>query len=103
MYFGIFLYHSFTSPGLGHLTIYSPLIPTPLLSALECNKASNLRDEEEVVKAIKTSIASMQYGNEDFLAGLVAKACGECMPTLFNEEDIDSCSAMFCHSKCLAY
>ncbi len=45
--------------------------------ALECSKASNLRDKAEVVKAIKTSIGSMQYGNEDFLAGLVAEACGE--------------------------
>ncbi len=46
-------------------------------TALECNKASNLRDKAEVVKAIKTSIGSMQYGNEDFLAGLVAEACGK--------------------------
>ncbi|XP_064404674.1 T-complex protein 1 subunit theta-like [Halichondria panicea] len=62
-----------------------------VLPSLECSKASNLRDKKEVVKALKTSIASMQYGNEDFLAGLVAEACVNALPlnaTNFNVDNV---------------
>ena len=53
-----------------------------LLSGLECGSIKDLSSEEEVVKALKTPLASMQYGMEDFLAKLVAQACSEFIPLL---------------------
>lgn len=50
-----------------------PFLPSDLV----CGSTSDLTSKEEVVKAIKTSLASMQYGNEDFLADLVADACSK--------------------------
>ena len=51
-----------------------------LLSGLECGSIKDLTSEEEVMKALKTPLASMQYGMEDFLAKLVAQACSEFIP-----------------------
>jgi hypothetical protein len=51
-----------------------------ILSGLECGSIKDLASEEEVVKALKTPLASMQYGMEDFLAELVAQACGKFIP-----------------------
>ena len=47
------------------------------LSGLECGSIKDLTSKEEVVKALKTPLASMQYGTEDFLAELVAQACSK--------------------------
>lgn len=47
------------------------------LLELVCSSISDTTSKEEVVKGIKTSLASMQYGNEDFLADLVADACSK--------------------------
>ena len=44
---------------------------------LECGSIKDLTSEKEVMKAIKTPLASMQYGSEDFLAELVAQACSK--------------------------
>ena len=44
---------------------------------LECGSIKDLTSEKEVREAIKTPLASMQYGSEDFLADLVAQACGK--------------------------
>ncbi|XP_065057019.1 T-complex protein 1 subunit theta-like [Rhopilema esculentum] len=46
-----------------------------ILPDLVCANAKNLRDPSEVAKFIKPTIASKQYGNEDFLSELIAKAC----------------------------
>ena len=51
-----------------------------LLPSMVCYTAQNVRDTTEVEKCLKTCLASKQYGNEDFLAKLVAKACIEAMP-----------------------
>ena len=48
-----------------------------LTSGLECEKLMDFFDKQAVTKALKSSIASMQYGNEDFLADLVAEACSK--------------------------
>lgn len=45
---------------------------------LECEKLTDFFSKKSVVKALRTPLASMQYGNEDFLADLVAEACSEC-------------------------
>lgn len=42
-----------------------------------CSSAKNLHDVKEAASYIRTAVASKQYGNEDFLANLVAQACGE--------------------------
>jgi T-complex protein 1 subunit theta len=42
---------------------------------LVCGEQKNLRDKEGIMTAIRTSVMSKQYGNEDFIAGLIAEAC----------------------------
>ena len=44
------------------------------------DKVADITSEEEIAKAIKTTIASKQYGNEVMLSKLVAKAVGAVMP-----------------------
>lgn len=42
-----------------------------------CSSAKNLHDVKEATSLIRTAVMSKQYGNEDFLADLIAQACGE--------------------------
>merc|ERR550519_1776151 len=56
-----------------------------------------LRDVEAVAIAIKASLMSKQYGNEDFLAKLVAEACVASLPKdtiRFNVDDIRVCKIL---------
>jgi len=46
-----------------------------ILPELVCYTVKDLRESVEVTRAIKSSISSKQYGNEDFLAELIIKAC----------------------------
>eukprot|EP00112_Aurelia_sp_Birch-Aquarium-sp1_P010780 Seg2292.2 transcript_id=Seg2292.2/GoldUCD/mRNA.D3Y31 product="T-complex protein 1 subunit theta" protein_id=Seg2292.2/GoldUCD/D3Y31 len=46
-----------------------------ILPSLVCTSVKELRDAKEVAKFIKPTIASKQYGNEDFLSELIANAC----------------------------
>ncbi|XP_071955274.1 T-complex protein 1 subunit theta-like [Antedon mediterranea] len=46
-----------------------------LLPDLSCATVKDLKDRNEVWKAIRTSVMSKQYGNEDFFSQLVADAC----------------------------
>lgn len=48
-----------------------------LLPDCVCSSAKNLHDVKEAASYIRTAVASKQYGNEDFLANLIAEACGE--------------------------
>jgi T-complex protein 1 subunit theta len=50
------------------------------LEKLVCYNLKNIRDEEEVLRCMKASIASKQFGLEDFLGGLVTKACLYAIP-----------------------
>lgn len=74
------------------LHLLSVLIPLPQViegyemackKALEilpecvCSSAKDLHDINEATALIRTAVTSKQYGNEDFLANLIAKACGE--------------------------
>lgn len=43
---------------------------------LVVRKVEDLRNVDEIVQCMKACVASKQYGNEDFLTELVAKACG---------------------------
>ncbi|XP_038078312.1 T-complex protein 1 subunit theta-like isoform X2 [Patiria miniata] len=46
-----------------------------ILPDLSCGSLKDLRDEAEVTRAIRTTVMSKQYGNEDYFASLIAKAC----------------------------
>lgn len=61
-----------------------------------CHEIKDYRNEKEVVKAIKTSIQSKQYGNEDFLANLITKACVSILPeqTTFNVDNVRVCKVL---------
>jgi hypothetical protein len=48
-----------------------------ILPTLTCYEIKDYRNEAEVEKGIRTSVMSKQYGNEDFLTKLIAKACGK--------------------------
>ena len=48
-----------------------------LLPDLEVAKVKDLSNREDVMRAVRTAIMSKQYGNEDFLAGLITDACSE--------------------------
>jgi T-complex protein 1 subunit theta len=58
---------------------------------LAVDKVADISSEEEVAKAIRTTIASKQYGNEVFLSKLVANAVLSVMPknpAFFNVDNI---------------
>ncbi|XP_053397377.1 T-complex protein 1 subunit theta-like isoform X2 [Mercenaria mercenaria] len=61
-----------------------------ILPDLVCEQQKDLRDRTQVARAIKTSLMSKQYGNEDFLAKLVADACVSIMSekVTFNVDNI---------------
>jgi len=62
-----------------------------ILPGLVCSRVEELRNVDEVAAAIKTSIGSKQYGHEDFLSSLIAKACVNILPTeslRFNVDNI---------------
>jgi len=50
------------------------------LEELSVDKVEDIRDQPELSKAIKTVVASKQYGNEEFLADLVAEAVLTVLP-----------------------
>ena len=44
---------------------------------MKCGEVDDLKSNENVAKALRTSIMSKQYGHEDFLSELIANACSE--------------------------
>ncbi|CAH2013745.1 unnamed protein product [Acanthoscelides obtectus] len=67
-----------------------------ILPTLITHEIKDAKNYEEVKKGIKTAIMSKQYGNEDFLADLVAKACISIMPeqTTFNVDNVRVCKVL---------
>merc|ERR1719393_51008 len=68
-----------------------------ILQTLSCYEVKNTRDEESVKKAVRTAVMSKQYGNEDFLADLITKACISILPdkeTQFNVDNIRVCKIL---------
>ncbi|PFX16094.1 T-complex protein 1 subunit theta-like [Stylophora pistillata] len=61
-----------------------------ILPELSCSGLSDVRDKEEVAKALKTAVGSKQYGNEDFLAKIITDACVSVLPEKapFNVDNI---------------
>eukprot|EP00005_Dracoamoeba_jomungandri_P009239 CAMPEP_0174271034 /NCGR_PEP_ID=MMETSP0439-20130205/46563_1 /TAXON_ID=0 /ORGANISM="Stereomyxa ramosa, Strain Chinc5" /LENGTH=544 /DNA_ID=CAMNT_0015360771 /DNA_START=10 /DNA_END=1644 /DNA_ORIENTATION=- len=64
------------------ITGYSKAGDTVLeeLEALTCHTVTDLRDINEVAFALKTSIGAKQFGNEEALAPVIAKACVQILP-----------------------
>ncbi|KAJ8882462.1 hypothetical protein PR048_014270 [Dryococelus australis] len=67
-----------------------------ILPTLTCHEVKDYRNLAEVEKVIKTSIMSKQYGNEDFLAHLVAKACVSILleKATFNVDNVRVCKIL---------
>lgn len=61
-----------------------------MLEELTCFKADNLRDKTQLVRCITSTIASKQFGLEDFLSGLIADACIHAMPDKLSKFNIDN-------------
>ncbi|PNF38356.1 T-complex protein 1 subunit theta [Cryptotermes secundus] len=64
-----------------------------ILPTLTCYEVKDYRNEAEVEKGLRTSIMSKQFGIEDFLTKLIAKACVSIMPdmTTFNVDNVRVC------------
>lgn len=64
-----------------------------VISTLKCWEVKDPRDISQVTKALRSAIMSKQYGNEDFLAKLVAQACVSILPekTTFNVDNVRIC------------
>lgn len=69
-----------------------------ILPKLVCHEIKDERNVEEVGKGIRTAVMSKQYGNEDFLSELIARACISILPekTTFNVDNIRVCKVLGC-------
>lgn len=67
-----------------------------ILPTLVCHEIKDYRDLAKVTEALKASIMSKQYGHEDFLTELIAKACVSVIPesTTFNVDNIRICKIL---------
>ncbi|XP_050299317.1 T-complex protein 1 subunit theta [Anthonomus grandis grandis] len=67
-----------------------------ILPTLVAYTVKDKRNTEEVKRVIKSSIMAKQYGNEDFLADLVTKACISILPekTTFNVDNVRVCKVL---------
>lgn len=63
-------------------------ITTQYLSQLIAYEIKDIRNLDEVLPALKTAIMSKQYGNEEFLARLVAEACISVLPASQTSGDL---------------
>ena len=61
-----------------------------LLDTLSAYKSENIREQKELVKLIRTTVASKQFGLEDFLSGLIAEACIYATPECAKRFNIDN-------------
>jgi len=67
-----------------------------VIETLSCYEVKNTKDEVAVKKAVKTAVMSKQYGNEDFITGLISKACMSILPeqTTFNVDNVRVCKIL---------
>ncbi|KAM8835216.1 T-complex protein 1 subunit theta isoform 1-T1 [Synchiropus picturatus] len=63
-----------------------------------CATAKNLHDVKEATSLIRTAVMSKQYGNEDFLAKLIAESCVSIFPESgnFNVDNVRVCKILGC-------
>lgn len=64
-----------------------------LLPKMVCGSVKDIRNYEDVSRAIRTSIMSKQFGNEDFISEIVSQACIGILPvhSQFNVDNIRVC------------
>ncbi|KAF6205067.1 hypothetical protein GE061_019234 [Apolygus lucorum] len=67
-----------------------------VLPSLVCHEIKDIKNEEDVSKAIRASVMSKQYGHEDFLTKIITKACISILPeeTTFNVDNIRVCKIL---------
>merc|ERR1719168_157801 len=68
-----------------------------VLETLTCTTVTNTKDMSSVQKAVRSAVMSKQYGNEDFLANLITKACISILPdkeTQFNVDNVRVCKIL---------
>jgi len=67
-----------------------------ILPECVCRSAKDLHDLKEVTGLIRPAIMSKQYGNEDFLAGLIGQACVSIFPESgnFNVDNVRVCKIL---------
>ncbi|CAH0683076.1 unnamed protein product [Spodoptera exigua] len=67
-----------------------------ILPGLVCEEIKDCKNIDAVTKGITPSIMSKQYGYEDFIASLVAKACIAILPekTTFNVDNVRICKIL---------
>ncbi|XP_076033677.1 chaperonin containing TCP1 subunit 8 [Oratosquilla oratoria] len=69
-----------------------------ILESIKCWEVVDPRNKEQVTKALRTAVMSKQYGNEDFLADLISRACISILPekTTFNVDNVRVCKILGC-------
>lgn len=67
-----------------------------ILPTLVVDKVEDIRNESQVMKAVRSSIMSKQYGQEDFISQLVGKACVSVLPEggSFNVDNVRVCKIL---------
>lgn len=67
-----------------------------ILPTLVCKEVKDCRELSAAQEGIRTSVMSKQYGYEDFLSELIAKACIAILPeqTTFNVDNIRVCKVL---------
>ena len=67
-----------------------------ILPKLVCHEIKDFRDVEKVKECMRAAIMSKQYGQEEFLTNLVAKACVSILPDkgTFNVDNIRICKIL---------
>ncbi|XP_050348408.1 T-complex protein 1 subunit theta [Nymphalis io] len=67
-----------------------------ILPELVCHEIKDCKNFDAVVNSIKPAIMSKQYGNEEFIAKLVTKACVAILPekTTFNVDNVRICKIL---------
>ena len=61
-----------------------------IVETLSAYQSENLRNQTELTRLVKTTVASKQFGLEDFLSGLIAEACIYAMPEAANKFNTDN-------------
>jgi len=60
------------------------------LENLSAHKLDDIRDEKKVAYCLRTALASKQFGYEDLLAGMIAKACIQVCPKNAKNFNVDN-------------
>jgi len=61
-----------------------------LLDEATCYEVKDIKDHDEVLRCMKSTIASKQYGLEDLLGGLITQACQHAISTTSGKFSTDN-------------